>query len=146
MSLELGGKSPVIIDPATIDLETAARRILWGKCANAGQTCVAPDYILVPRSYQETFIEALKATYNQFYGKVGPKENGAFARIVTPQAFRRIKGLLEGTKGRIVIGGETDESQKFISPTVVADVPVDDSLMSEYVAYLFLADPTLTYF
>ncbi|RDB27993.1 Aldehyde dehydrogenase, dimeric NADP-preferring [Hypsizygus marmoreus] len=131
ITLELGGKSPVIIDPEC-DLPMAARRILWGKVVNAGQTCVAPDYILVPRSFQDKFVQALKDAYESFYPESADVSSpAAYSRIVTPQAFRRIKGLLDGTKGEVVFGGETDEADKFIAPTAVRDVKADDSLMSE---------------
>ncbi|EAU89477.1 aldehyde dehydrogenase [Coprinopsis cinerea okayama7 len=131
VSLELGGKSPVIVDP-TCDLQTATRRILWGKCTNAGQTCVAPDYILVPRSFQNTFIEALTKTYNEFFpSDAKPSDPDNFARMITPQAFNRVKGLLDATKGTVVLGGETDAATKFIAPTIVKDVLPDDSLMSD---------------
>ncbi|KAF8069067.1 NAD-aldehyde dehydrogenase [Lyophyllum atratum] len=125
------GKSPVIIDPEC-DLPMAARRILWGKVVNAGQTCVAPDYILVPRSFQDKFVAALKTAYESFYpGAEGPSSPDAYSRIVTPQAYKRIKGLLDNTKGSVVFGGETDEASKFIAPTAVRDVKEGDSLMSE---------------
>ncbi|GLB42204.1 putative aldehyde dehydrogenase family protein [Lyophyllum shimeji] len=131
LTLELGGKSPVIIDP-DCDLAMAARRILWGKVVNAGQTCVAPDYILVPRSFQDKFVAALKSAYESFYpGPEGPSAPEAYSRIITPQAFKRIKGLLDNTKGSVVFGGETDEASKFIAPTAVRDVKEGDSLMSE---------------
>ncbi|KAF7425984.1 hypothetical protein PC9H_008346 [Pleurotus ostreatus] len=131
VTLELGGKSPVVIDP-NCDLETAARRILWGKVANAGQTCVAPDYILVPRDFQDTFADALKNTYDKFYPESAkPSVSGAYARLITPQAFTRVNALLKGTKGTVVFGGETDEATKYIQPTVVKDVQPDDTLMSE---------------
>jgi len=129
VSLELGGKSPVFIDP-NCDLETAAKRILWGKVVNAGQTCVAPDYVLVPEDFQDKFVNALKEVSEQFYPK-SASEPGAYSRLVTPQAFKRVKGLLDNTKGKVVFGGDTDEATKFIAPTVVKDVSVDDSLMSE---------------
>ncbi|KAG6872490.1 hypothetical protein C0995_009352 [Termitomyces sp. Mi166 len=124
-------KSPVIIDPQC-DLEMAARRILWGKCVNAGQTCVAPDYVLVPRSFQDKFVDALKAAYESFYPESAqPSKPDTFSRIITPQAWKRIKGLLDNTKGTVVFGSETDEATKFIAPTAVKDVEADDSLMSE---------------
>jgi len=129
VTLELGGKSPVIIDP-NCDLETAARRILWGKVVNAGQTCVAPDYILVPRSFQDKFIDALIAQYKQFYPD-GQIKDDQFSNLVSPGAFRRVKGLLDATKGQIVIGGETIEEKKYIAPTIVKDVTAEDALMSE---------------
>ncbi|KAF5379237.1 hypothetical protein D9615_006047 [Tricholomella constricta] len=131
VTLELGGKSPVIIDP-DCDLTTAARRILWGKVVNAGQTCVAPDYILVPKSFQDKFVEALKLAHESFYPKsADPSLPANYSRIITPQAFKRIKGLLDNTQGDVVFGGQTDEATKFIAPTVVKDVKADDSLMSE---------------
>lgn len=137
----------MFIDP-DCNLENAARRLLWGKCANAGQTCVAPDYILVPRSFQDTLIDAFKKEYYSIlhspppshlfprYQKFYPESvatPGTYARLVSPQAFTRVNGLLKATKGTIVLGGETDEATKFIAPTIVKDVGFDDSLMSEYV-------------
>ena len=133
VTLELGGKSPVIIDPAC-DIKLAARRILWGKVINAGQTCVAPDYILVPRLFQDTFVQALTEVYEEFYPdaeKRAAASDDAFSRLITPQAHERVVGLLERTKGKIVFGGEVDKNKKFIAPTVVKDVGPDDSLMSE---------------
>ncbi|KAF8156031.1 NAD-aldehyde dehydrogenase [Crassisporium funariophilum] len=132
LTLELGGKSPVIIDPGC-DLKTAAKRILWGKVVNAGQTCVAPDYVLVPREFQETFVQALKEVYEEFYPDAAKRSSApdVYSRIVTPQAYARISGMLEKTKGKVVIGGEVDRESKFIAPTVVQDVKADDSLMSE---------------
>jgi len=131
LTLELGGKSPVFIDPKC-DLQVATRRILWGKTTNAGQTCVAPDYVLVPKSFQDKFVQALAATYESFYPESKKASSpDAFGRMVTPQAFKRVKGLLDNTKGKIVLGGETDEATKFIAPTVVKDVSGDDPLMSE---------------
>ncbi|KAH0826687.1 Aldehyde/histidinol dehydrogenase [Lanmaoa asiatica] len=129
VSLELGGKSPVVIDPRC-DLKTAARRIMWGKCVNAGQTCVAPDYILVQESAQDEVIQALKETHAEFYpdGAVGSPDLG---HIINKPHFNRLKGLLERTSGTIAFGGQTDESKLFIAPTVVKGVKGDDSLMSE---------------
>jgi aldehyde dehydrogenase (NAD+)/aldehyde dehydrogenase (NAD(P)+) len=132
ITLELGGKSPVIIDPKC-DLKTAAKRIMWGKVVNAGQTCVAPDYILVPREFQDTFVQALKEVYEEFYPDADKRSAApdAYSRIVTPQATARIAGLLEKTRGSVVFGGQVDREAKFIAPTVVKDVQGDDSLMSE---------------
>ena len=131
ITLELGGKSPVIVDPEC-DLKTAAKRILWGKCVNAGQTCVAPDYILVPRDFQDTFVNALKEAYEEFYpDSKRAAAPDSYSRIVTPQAFNRIKGLLDNTDGKIAIGGNVNAEDKFIEPTIVKDVGASDSLMSE---------------
>ncbi|KAL0069664.1 Hexadecenal dehydrogenase [Marasmius tenuissimus] len=131
VSLELGGKSPVFIDPAC-DLKVAARRILWGKIANAGQTCVAPDYIMVTEDFQDRVVQAFKEVYAEFYPTAdGPKADGAYSRIINPQALNRINGLLRNSGGEIVLGGDVDEASKYISPTVVKNVKPSDSLMSE---------------
>ncbi|KAJ7606940.1 NAD-aldehyde dehydrogenase [Mycena polygramma] len=133
VTLELGGKGPVFIDPSS-DLQMAAKRILWGKFINAGQTCTAPDYIIVPRTEQAAVVEALKRAYAEFYPETTaspplPPQN--VAKLVTPQAFKRVNGLLQATKGTVVCGGQTDEARKYIAPTIVKDVPRDDALMSE---------------
>jgi aldehyde dehydrogenase (NAD+) len=146
---DMQGKSPVFIDPKC-DLQTCARRILLGKCVNAGQTCVAPDYVLVPRDFQETLVQALtdacvlrfvlassctnkmSPRYAKFYPSSAPPTSpGTYSRLVTPEAFTRVSNLLKNTKGTIVLGGDTDTSMKYIAPTVVKDVKWDDSLMSE---------------
>ncbi|KAE9394091.1 NAD-aldehyde dehydrogenase [Gymnopus androsaceus JB14] len=129
VSLELGGKSPVFVDPKC-DLKVAAKRILWGKTANAGQTCVAPDYIIVPQDFQGEFVKALQEVYQEFYPD-SASAPGQMSRLVSPQAFTRVNNLIKNTKGTIVIGGETDEATKFIAPTIVKDVTPDDCLMSE---------------
>ncbi|KAG9313353.1 Aldehyde/histidinol dehydrogenase [Chiua virens] len=129
VSLELGGKSPVVIDPKC-DLKTAAKRIMWGKCVNAGQTCVAPDYLLVPEDAQDTVIQALKEAHDEFYPN-GAVASSDLSHIINKQHFGRIKGLLDRTSGMIVFGGQTDESRLFIAPTVVKGVKGDDALMSE---------------
>ncbi|KAJ7598905.1 NAD-aldehyde dehydrogenase [Mycena floridula] len=129
VSLELGGKSPVFID-SNCDLETAARRIMWGKIANAGQTCVAPDYVMVQKDFQDTFVQALKTAHDSFYPD-SVSAPGNYSRLVSPQAFTRVSGLLKETKGSIVFGGETDEATKYIAPTIVKDVTFEDSLMSD---------------
>ncbi|PPQ70858.1 hypothetical protein CVT26_014081 [Gymnopilus dilepis] len=131
VTLELGGKSPVIVDP-NVDLKLAAKRLMWGKVVNAGQTCVAPDYILVPKEFQDKFVQALKDVYEEFYPPEKPPSSpGAFARLIHQQAAARVAGLLEKTQGKIVFGGEVDIEKRYISPTVVRDVKGDDSLMSE---------------
>ncbi|KAI9569887.1 NAD-dependent aldehyde dehydrogenase [Boletus coccyginus] len=127
--LELGGKSPVVIDPKC-DLKTAAKRIMWGKCVNAGQTCVAPDYILVQEDAQDKVLQALKDVHDEFYPN-GAVESPDLSHIINKMHFNRIKGLLDRTSGTIVFGGQTDESRLFIAPTVVKGVKGDDSLMSE---------------
>ncbi|KAJ8073899.1 Hexadecenal dehydrogenase [Marasmius tenuissimus] len=131
VTLELGGKSPVFIDPK-YDLKLAARRILWGKCTNAGQTCVAPDDVMATEDLQDKFVEALKEAHAELYPlPEGPKAAGAYGRLVTPQALDRINELLQKTKGKVVLGGEVDKSQKYMAPTVVKDVKPDDPLMNQ---------------
>ncbi|KAK0458933.1 NAD-aldehyde dehydrogenase [Desarmillaria tabescens] len=129
VTLELGGKSPVFIDPKC-DLPVAARRILWGKNVNAGQSCVAPDYILVPKDFQDKVVEALKATHDSFYPTPEDEAN-SIGKLVSPQAYNRISNLLKSTKGTIAFGGKLDEATRYIQPTVVKDVSFDDPLMSE---------------
>ena len=150
LSLASVGKSPVFID-SDCDLQICARRLLLGKSANAGQTCVAPDYVLVPREFQDKLVQALSDEYVKFSHRLSyfatakcyiryekffptskpPSEPGNFSRLVTNDAFNRVSGLLKKTKGTVVLGGEMDASSKYIAPTVVKDVKWDDSLMSE---------------
>lgn len=129
VSLELGGKSPVFVDPKC-DLTVGARRLLWGKFVNAGQTCVAPDYVLVPRDFQDTFVAALTEAYNAFYPS-GPGASTSLTHIVSSAHTARIKRLIDETKGKTVLGGEADVERKYVAPTVVRDVGPQDSLMSE---------------
>ncbi|KAG8679851.1 hypothetical protein FRC08_016697, partial [Ceratobasidium sp. 394] len=129
VTLELGGKSPVVIDPKS-DLKLAARRILWGKATNAGQTCVAPDYVLIPEEGQDAFVKELTAAYEQFYPN-GAKASDSYSRIVSERHYDRVKRMVDETKGSVVLGGagDADREQKFIAPTVVKDVQRDDILM-----------------
>ncbi|KDQ07573.1 hypothetical protein BOTBODRAFT_38660 [Botryobasidium botryosum FD-172 SS1] len=126
-TLELGGKSPVIIDPK-MDLALAARRILWGKVTNAGQICVSPDYVLCPPSAQEELIAGFKAAYKEFYPTPDDMRT-SMSRIVAPHHFDRLKKLLDSTSGNIVVGGKSDKADLWIEPTVVKNVKADDVLM-----------------
>lgn len=127
VTLECGGKSPCYVD-SSADLNLAARRILWGKLANAGQTCVAPDYILCTKETEEKLIPIMKDVLLEFYGE-NVKESESFARIVNNRHFNRLVKLLDQTK--VKIGGETDEATKFISPTIMTDVTPKDAVMQE---------------
>lgn len=127
LTLELGGKSPCIV-AADADLKIAAERIVWGKFLNAGQTCVAPDYVLVERGRRDDLIDALRATIARFFGS-DPKASPDFARIVTEKHVDRLAGYLDG--GRIVVGGDVDRSSRYIAPTVLADVRDDAPVMRE---------------
>ncbi|KAH9048420.1 NAD-aldehyde dehydrogenase [Lactarius hengduanensis] len=129
VTTELGGKSPAVIDPSC-DLKLTARRLMWGKVANAGQTCVAPDYVLVPKSFLDQFVRACKDVLKDFYPE-GAESSDSFCRIISASHFARIKGLLDRTEGQIVYGGSTNEETKFIEPTLVTGVNGDDSLMRE---------------
>ncbi|KAH9846748.1 NAD-dependent aldehyde dehydrogenase [Lenzites betulinus] len=129
VTLELGGKNPVVIDPKC-DLKLAARRILWGKVSNAGQICLSPEYVLVPKDTQDKLVEALLEVYHSFYPD-GPEKSDSLTKIVSERHTARIKGLIDATKGKIVIGGEADVSKRYIAPTIVRDVKPDDELMKD---------------
>ncbi|TFY78986.1 hypothetical protein EWM64_g5029 [Hericium alpestre] len=126
LTLELGGKCPVVLD-ANTDLRIAAKRIFWGKCTNAGQICVCPDYVLVPRSVQDAFVEALSEVYKEFYPE-GALNSESLSRIVNQMHYDRLQDLLARTKGEIVLGGKSD-GHRGIEPTVFKNVQEDDSLL-----------------
>ncbi|KAH9933554.1 aldehyde dehydrogenase [Epithele typhae] len=128
-TLELGGKNPVVIDPR-VDLDLAARRILWGRFTNAGQICLSPDYVLVPADFQDKFVAALESMYKTFYPD-GPEKSDSFSRVVTKAHTQRIKRLVDETTGTIVCGGQSDVETRYIAPTIVRDVREGDSLLSE---------------
>ena len=129
ITLELGGKSPVIVDN-TADLKVSAKRILWGKLTNAGQTCVAPDYLLAQEHIYEELIEELKSTIVEFYGNdiINNKE---FGRIINEKHMNRLNNILENDKDKIVVGGDVDFEQRYISPTIIRDVTLEDSVMKD---------------
>lgn len=127
--LELGGQCPAIIDKS-VDLEVSIKRILWGKFSNAGQTCVAPNHLLVHTDVYEEVIRTLKATLELFYGH-DPKQSEDYGRIINARHHRRLMGLLEGCEDRIVCGGQSDEEARYIAPTVVRNVSLDDKVMQE---------------
>jgi len=127
VTLELGGKSPCIV-AEDADIEIAARRIAWGKFMNAGQTCIAPDYILVHESKEAELVTALEKTVREFYG-TNPKETTDFARIVNNRHHDRLSTLMKD--GRPAFGGELDREQCYVAPTVLCDVADDSNLMRE---------------
>ncbi|KAJ0394896.1 hypothetical protein ATCC90586_009207 [Pythium insidiosum] len=114
--LELGGKSPAIID-GSADLTLAARRVAWGAYTNAGQTCVRPDYLLVDASVGDQFVQLLEKQVTEFYGADAKKSDG-FGRIVNDRAFQRLHKLLQADKARVTFGGDADEKERFIAPTM----------------------------
>lgn len=127
VTLELGGKSPAIVDEDA-PLRTTARRLCWGKFFNAGQTCLAPDYLLVHKKIKTAFINELTRTIEEFYGD-DPRASRDYARIVNEKHFDRIMGLLEGAK--VIVGGESDRKNRFIAPTLVDGVTLKDPIMRE---------------
>lgn len=139
VTLELGGKSPCIVDE-TADIPLAARRIAWGKFLNAGQTCVAPDYIICQEKVQKTLTDALKKVIDEFWPG-DATENEDYPKIINTQHFERLVRLMES--GNILIGGKADESKRKISPTVLVDVSKDSSVMQEEIFGPIL--PVLTY-
>lgn len=126
-TLELGGKSPCVIDEKA-NLPFAARRVLWGKCVNAGQTCVAPDYLLVHRSQYEPFIAEAKKVLHSFFGADASASPG-YGRIINQGQFDRLRSYLE--QGRIVIGGEARADDRYIAPTLLTDVSRNAAVMQE---------------
>lgn len=130
-TLELGGKSPVIID-STANLSIAAHRILWAKTFNAGQTCIAPDYVLIERSVQDAFIAEVKKAAAEFWPQT-IKDSKDFSRIVNQRHWNRIRDLAANTKGEVVLGNINDavEAERFIPLTVIKNVSGDDSTMSD---------------
>lgn len=127
LTLELGGKSPTIVeDDARIDY--AARRIVWGKFFNAGQTCLAPDYLLVNRRVSDEFLKTMQKYILEFYG-AHPQKSPDYARIINERHFDRITGLLK--EGNIIYGGQTDRKDLFIAPTLVGGVAPGDRIMQE---------------
>ena len=125
--LELGGKSPAIVH-ASADLKVAARRIAHGRWLNAGQTCTAPDYVLVSRQVAPAFLDHLKATILDFYG-ADPQQSPDYGRIVSPHHFDRLKALL--ASGTVFHGGQTDRDDLFVAPTVLTDVPPDAAVLQD---------------
>lgn len=127
VTLELGGKSPVFVD-ATTDLTVAARRLVWGKFLNVGQTCVAPDYVLVTPDARDALVEKLIKAIREFFGKDAEKSRD-YGRIITERHFDRVVGLLN--TGTIAYGGDHDRSARFIEPTIITDPELDSALMTE---------------
>lgn len=126
-TLELGGKSPVYIDD-TVDMEVAVRRILWGKCINLGQTCIAPDYLVCSKQVQEKFIEVARRVLEEWYGP-NPKSSSDLCRIVAERHFNRIVEYLK--EGTVAVGGEVDREQLYIAPTILTDVSPKSKVMTD---------------
>lgn len=137
VTLELGGKSPLIIAPDA-NLKTTVKRLVWGKFVNAGQTCVAPDYVLVHGSIEKQFLETLKAEIEKSQFSL-EREN--YAQIISEKHFDRLMSLIEPTK--VYFGGNNDRSKRVIYPTILANVSVTDKVMEDEIFGPIL--PVLTY-
>ena len=127
VTLELGGKSPCLVD-CNINLTEAAKRITWGKFLNAGQTCIAPDYLLVDTKIKSDLLAEIKKSVGDFYGDT-PASSPDYARIINSNQFERLTKLL--SDGEILFGGETIDSERYIAPTVIDNVALDAPIMQE---------------
>ncbi|HCT9615207.1 TPA: aldehyde dehydrogenase [Staphylococcus aureus] len=141
VTLELGGKSPVIVDE-TANIKVASERICFGKFTNAGQTCVAPDYILVHESVKDDLITALSKTLREFYGQ-NIQQSPDYGRIVNLKHYHRLASLLNSAQMNIVFGGHSDEDERYIEPTLLDHVTNDSAIMQEEIFGPIL--PILTY-
>ncbi|WP_316750251.1 aldehyde dehydrogenase family protein [Pedobacter gandavensis] len=134
LTLELGGKSPTLIDE-TANLDTAAEKIAWGKLTNAGQTCIAPDYILIHESLEQAFIEKYKtAVQKMFYTESGTLNLDSYAKIINKRHFNRIEGLISDAveKGATMpYGGKGEEATQTIMPTILRGLPENANIMKE---------------
>lgn len=135
VTLELGGKSPAVVDESA-DVAASAERIAFGKFLNGGQTCVAPDYVLVHASKEQELLERLRASIERFYGasEEARRASPDFCRMVDDGQFARIQGLMDRSVAqgaRVVVGGETDKTSRYIAPTVLADVKPELPIMQE---------------
>uniref|UniRef100_UPI00398F03AE aldehyde dehydrogenase family 3 member B1 isoform X3 n=1 Tax=Pristiophorus japonicus TaxID=55135 RepID=UPI00398F03AE len=129
VTLELGGKNPCYVD-LSFNLESTAHRLAWGRFFNAGQTCVAPDYVLCTPEVQRLLVPAIEQAVHTFYGK-DPKDSPDFGRIINDQHFQRLQQLLKS--GRVAVGGQSEEQDRYIAPTVLVEVTESDAVMQEEV-------------
>lgn len=128
--LELGGKNPTWVDEST-DMASTAKRLMYGKVINSGQICISPNYVLCTKSTKEKLVAELHIVMKEWYDN-NPKDSACYSgKMVSPRHFERLVGLLNDTKGKIEIGGGSDESSQYIEPTVVTDVDIDDILMKD---------------
>lgn len=141
VTLEMGGKSPVIVDE-TANIKVASERICFGKFTNAGQTCVAPDYILVHESVKDDLITALSKTLREFYGQ-NIQQSPDYGRIINLKHYHRLTSLLNSAQMNIVFGGHSDEDERYIEPTLLDHVTNDSAIMQEEIFGPIL--PILTY-
>ena len=125
--LELGGKSPVVVDRSA-NISVAAKRIAWGKTLNAGQTCIAPDYLLIHRDVKEQFVEEYKRALEELHG-MNAEQSAHYVRIVSDKAFERVSRYL--ADGVVRVGGRVDAAERYIEPTLLDNVATDSAVMRE---------------
>ena len=147
VTLELGGKSPAIVDESA-DVKQAAGQLAWGKCLNNGQTCIAPDYLLVHQSVKQPFMQALRDNLTAMYGSGGKavEASDSYARIVNTRHFDRLRALLDDALAKgatVTVGGTTNRDQNFIEPTVLEGITDDMGVMQDEIFGPLL--PVLTY-
>jgi len=128
-TLELGGKSPAFIDDSG-NLEYKVKRLCWGKFNNSGQICVAPDYVLCSKEVEKKIVPIMKNVLTEWYSD-NPQISGDYCRIVTTRHLDRLQGMLSKTSGKVAIGGRSNHDDKFLEPTVITGVGMDDSTMQE---------------
>lgn len=141
ITLELGGKSPVIVDQ-TANLDVAAKRIAWGKFNNTGQTCIAPDYVLVHASVAKKFTKLLNKTIREFFGK-DPMQSPDYGRIINARQFDRLQAILERERDQVTFGGRTDREDLYMEPTILENVTWDSPSMEDELFGPIL--PVMTY-
>jgi aldehyde dehydrogenase (NAD+) len=127
LSLELGGKNPCVV-AADARLDFAAKRIVWGKFINCGQTCIGPDYMLIDKKVKDKFLELISKEIRLFYG-TNPADSDDFARVISSENVNRLTGLMKN--GKIITGGTYDSGSRYIAPTVIKDVKPGDPIMRE---------------
>jgi len=134
VTLELGGKSPTVVDE-TANIDAAARRIAWAKFTNNGQICIAPDYLFVHESKKDELLAKLKENIESFYG-LDARRSGSYARIVNNRHYQRLSGYIEDAKQKgatVEYGGRTEGSEDYVEPTVLTDVDPSSAVMTEEV-------------
>jgi aldehyde dehydrogenase (NAD+) len=127
VTLELGGKSPCVVDKDA-NIKVAAQRITWGKFTNVGQTCVAPDYLLVHESRKQELVEQMQQSITNFYGN-DPRQSRDYGRIINAGRFKKLESFLR--QGEVISGGQTHESERYMAPTLMQNVSVDQPMMQE---------------
>ncbi|WP_178986002.1 aldehyde dehydrogenase family protein [Winogradskyella helgolandensis] len=144
VTLELGGKSPTIIDK-TANIDKAAKKIMWAKFLNCGQICVSPDYVLIDESVKAQFIDSCKKWLQTFYND-NPKASASYGRIVTDKHFERLSSYLDNAKtldAKFEVGGDTDSASKYIEPTIISDLKPEAKLLEDEIFGPIL--PIVTY-